>query len=84
MYLKGVCCELCQHVRTDNCPVESAAPWSRWYDWCGNYRPNPEIAEAKSIEQAVCASLAEQLLRKEGWAEQADLIHALERMSCRG
>jgi hypothetical protein len=80
MYLKGVCCEFCRHVRTDDCPVEAASPWSRWKDWCSEYAPNLEIAEARSIEEAVSADLKEQQRKREAWQEQVDRVMALERM----
>jgi hypothetical protein len=55
MYLKGVCCEFCRKVRTEECPVESAAPWSRWKNWCSEYQPNPDEPEAVSLESLLAS-----------------------------
>lgn len=33
----GVCCEYCSKFESDECPVKSASPWSRW-DYCNHFR----------------------------------------------
>ncbi len=33
----GLCCELCKKQGTDDCPVKTASPWSRWEDFCDKF-----------------------------------------------
>lgn len=48
--LEGVCCQYCVHFETIECPVRTAAPWSRWKNWCNEYEPEPEEPEARVLE----------------------------------
>jgi hypothetical protein len=51
--LEGVCCAYCGKFQTGACPVQTASPWSRWKDFCGEYTPNPDEPYALTIAEAV-------------------------------
>ncbi len=37
-FVVGICCEYCDKFNTGSCPVVTADPWSRWKDYCGEFR----------------------------------------------
>lgn len=37
---KGVCCAYCNKFECQECPVKTAAPWSKWADYCAEYVPD--------------------------------------------
>jgi len=60
--LLGVCCEYCVKrddvgMRSAECPVKSAEPWTRWGSWCNSYEADPAIPEALTLEQAIKESI---------------------------
>jgi hypothetical protein len=50
--LQGVCCEFCRKKETDECPVTSASPWSRWKNFCSEYEKGNHL-DALTIREAV-------------------------------
>ncbi len=50
-FIKDVCCEYCKKFDTDDCPVKTASPWSRW-DFCNNFRDKDNKAIAEILEQS--------------------------------
>lgn len=45
----GVCCQYCQHFKTDHCPVTDASPWSRWRNFCSEYSPDRQYPDAREL-----------------------------------
>lgn len=59
--LDGVCCEYCAKIETPACPVQTASPWNRWKDFCGEYTPNLNEPSALTIEEAVKRTASNEL-----------------------
>ncbi len=39
-YIDGICCNLCKYEETDQCIVESASSWSRYKNFCSEFKSN--------------------------------------------
>ena len=51
--IRGVCCEYCKKYKSNDCPVKTASPWSRW-DYCNHFRDKnnksiPEILKGSNL-----------------------------------
>ena len=52
-YIDGICCLYCGKYESNECPIKTASPWSK-YDYCNQFRDNmlnqsiPEIIKGEN------------------------------------
>ena len=61
--LNGVCCAFCADFEKKECPVVTASPWSRWSNFCSEYKRDAK--DALSLRTAVLVELAKERLSEE-------------------
>ena len=53
----GVCCAVCKHFDKKSCPVQTAFPWSRYSSFCHEYKPNPNVSGAVTLEVGIAQKI---------------------------
>jgi hypothetical protein len=51
--LDGVGCIYCDKYESKRCPIISASPWSKYKNFCSEYRPNRNDNQALSLGVAL-------------------------------
>jgi hypothetical protein len=51
--ITGVCCAYCSHFQHPRCPVKTAAPWSKFRQFCADYVPNEHNKVALTLKEGV-------------------------------